>query len=126
MSRMDRQAYAKTLEADLTQLQQAEKSARISAGTDIFKWSGLWKIVTDPQILRGCQKKGNGHGDPVGCEKKVETLQKKYFAWIWRHCFLQQKRLCPFLEELAGRLALEYTRAMETAKRKKRIVLCRY
>lgn len=34
---------------------------------------------------------------------------------------LQQKRLCPFLEELV-RLALEYTQAMETAKRKKRIV----
>lgn len=34
---------------------------------------------------------------------------------------MQQKRLCPFLEELV-RLALEYTQAMETAKRKKRIV----
>lgn len=66
-------------------------------------------------------KKGNGHGDPVRCEKEVETPQKNILRWIWRHCFCKEKRLCPFLEELV-RLALEYTQAMETAKRKKRIV----
>ena len=54
-------------------------------------------------------------------KKEVETLQKKYFAMDLETLLLQQKRLCPFLEELV-RLALEYTQAMETAKLKKRIV----
>lgn len=53
-------------------------------------------------------------------KKEVETLQKKYFAMDLETLLLRQKRLCPFLEELV-RLALEYTQAMETAKRKKRI-----
>lgn len=66
-------------------------------------------------------KKGNGHGDPVGCEKRSGNAAEKYFAMDLETLLLQQKRLCPFLEELV-RLALEYTQAMETAKRKKRIV----
>ena len=69
----------------------------------------------------GMSKKGNGHGDPVGCEKEVETLQKKIFCDGSGDTAFAAKRLCPFLEELV-RLALEYTQAMETAKRKKRIV----
>lgn len=54
-------------------------------------------------------------------KKKWKRCRKNILRWIWRHCFCSKKRLCPFLEELV-RLALEYTQAMETAKRKKRIV----
>lgn len=54
-------------------------------------------------------------------KKEVETLQKKYFAMDLETLLLQQKRLCPFLEELV-RLALEYTQARKRQNERRELL----
>ena len=115
------QAYAKTLEADLTQLQQAENLQGYLQVQTFLNGLVFGKLSPIRKFSGDVQKKETVMEIRSDVKKEVETLQKKYFAMDLETLLLQQKRLCPFLEELV-RLALEYTQAMETAKRKKRIV----
>ena len=113
------QAYAKTLEADLTQ--QAENLQGYLQVQTFLNGLVFGKLSPIRKFSGDVQKKETVMEIRSDVKKEVETLQKKYFAMDLETLLLQQKRLCPFLEELV-RLALEYTQAMETAKRKKRIV----
>jgi len=115
------QAYAKTLEADLTQLQQAENLQGYLQVQTFLNGLVFGKLSPIRKFSGDVKKKETVMEIRSDVKKEVETLQKKYFAMDLETLLLQQKRLCPFLEELV-RLALEYTQAMETAKRKKRIV----
>ena len=115
------QAYAKTLEEDHRQLKEAaqlsgfEQVQQFLEALTFGKLSPIRKFEGDPA------KKEAVSAIRSDVKKEVETLRKKYFSMGLSKLLEQQKRLCPYLEELV-RLTHEYRNAMDAAKRKKRIV----
>ena len=74
------QAYAKTLEADLTQLQQAENLQGYLQVQTFLNGLVFGKLSPIRKFSGDVKKKGNGHGDPVGCEKRSGNAAEKIFC----------------------------------------------
>lgn len=115
------QAYAKTLEEDFKQLQQAKQLSGYVQVQEFLNNLSFGKLSPIRKFSGDTAKKETVMAIRSEIKKEIETLQKKYFGMELEKLLAQQKRLCPFLEELV-QLALTYTAAMGEAKRKKRIV----
>lgn len=115
------QAYAKTLDADLLQFEQAEALDGYAKVRTFLEHLSFGKLSAIRNFTGDVAKKESVMAIRSAVKKEVETLKKNYFSMELSALLQQQQRLLPFLEELV-RLAQEYTIAMQEAKRKKRVV----
>ena len=115
------QVYAPTIEQDMALLEGVEeaddyeKLCAFFAGLKFTNLSPIRKFAGDVLKKEAVQNGRNA------IKKEIEGLRKDYFAMDVAALYEQIVRLRPVAEELV-RLTLSYTKEMELAKKKKRIV----
>lgn len=115
------QVYASTLEQDMELLEGVEeaddyeKLSGFFAGLKFGNLSPIRKFAGDVLKKEAVQNGRNA------IKKEIDEIKKAYFAMDVAALYEQITRLRPVAEELV-RLTLSYSKQMELAKRKKRIV----
>lgn len=115
------QAYAATIADDLSAFSGVESLEDYTAQQIFFDSLTFGKLPSIRKFTGDTVKKETVMSVRNEVKKEVESLRKKYFSLKPEDLLEQQKRLRPYAEELI-RLTLSYTKAMEAAKRKKRIL----
>ena len=114
-------AYAPTLEADAAMLAGAEELSGYEELNDFLQKLTFGKLAAIRNFDGDVLKKEAVQNGRNAIKKELEERKKKYYSMDVEALLAQLVRLRPVAEELV-RLALAYTDAMATAKRKKRIV----
>ncbi|MBQ2283522.1 MAG: helicase-exonuclease AddAB subunit AddA [Agathobacter sp.] len=123
--------YAQTLETDLLIWEELGERKIDLTGAEVapdfeelYAFFQNFKMGAIAQVrsFKGDEAVKNSIKDGRNLIKKeLEDLKKKYFSQSIEELAEQLKRMKPYMEELV-RLSLEYAKAMELGKKKKRIV----
>ncbi len=115
------QVYASTLEQDMELLEGVEEADDYEKLSGFFTGLKFGNLSPIRKFAGDVLKKEAVQNGRNAIKKEIDEIKKAYFAMDVAALYEQITRLRPVAEELV-RLTLSYSKQMELAKRKKRIV----